>query len=263
MDRLNRAVGPAKSSARALMLVTVMLLASLGPIFSSPLVSAHEGSNSVVWPMEGSEDTGWVLLNATGANPLNGTQASEDWKLNFAPGAILENLSMEIRVDGSEGVSIQQPLLMSPDTGQVLFDWRNNGWMGETFGFDGANPHQGRLGPNADVGATVTLPSGTEITDFIIEALAPADPFTSLQPVELYIQDYEIHPIDGRMYMAIGTFILIMDAKSSPSTIDLFEIENAEGEDYILDLEMDSANNRMLITTDQGLIHSIDLTFVS
>ena len=27
--------------------------------------------------------------------------------------------------------------------------------------------------------------------------------------------------------MAIGTFILILDAQSSPSTIDLFEIENA------------------------------------
>ena len=66
-------------------------------------------------------------------------------ELNFAPGAILENASMEIRVDGSDGVSIQQPLLISPDTGQVILDWRNNGWLGETFGFDGSNPHQGRL----------------------------------------------------------------------------------------------------------------------
>ena len=188
MNKLNRAVGPAKSNFKVVMLVTVMLLASLGPILSSPVVSAHDGISSVTWPMEGSEDTGWVLLNATGANPINGTQASDEWKLNFAPGAILENASMEIRVDGSDGVSIQQPLLISPDTGQVIFDWRNNGWLGETFGFDGSNPHQGRLGPNADVGATVTLPSGTEITDFILEALAPADPFTSLQPVELYIR---------------------------------------------------------------------------
>ena len=76
--------------------------------------------------MEGSEDTGWVLLNATGANPINGTQASDEWKLNFAPGAILENASMEIRVDGSDGVSIQQPLLISltPDrlflTGEIM-----------------------------------------------------------------------------------------------------------------------------------------------
>ena len=86
--------------------------------------------------------------------------------------AILGNVSMEIMVDGTEGVTIQQPILLSPDTGQVLFDWRGNGWMGQNSDFDSANPHQGRLGPNADVGATVTMPSGSEITEFILEALA-------------------------------------------------------------------------------------------
>jgi len=254
-----RPVGPAKSSARAVMLVTVMLLASLGPILTAPVASAHEGTNGTIWPMEGSEDTGWVLLNATGANAINGTQASAEWMMNFAPGAILENVTMELRADGSDGVMIQQPLLMAQDTGQVMFDWRGNGWLGQSFGFDTSNPHQGRLGPNADVGATVTLPSGSEITDFILEVLAPADPFTSLEPVDLFIQDYEIHPVDGRMYVAIGTYIIILDAQSNPSAIDLFEIENSEDEDYIVDLEMDTQNNRMLVTTDQGFIHSIDL----
>ena len=97
MNNLNRAVGPANSSARAVMLVTVMVLASLGPILSSPVVSAHETANGNIWPMEGSEDTGWVLLNATGADAVNGTQASADWMLNFAPGAILGNVSMGYR----------------------------------------------------------------------------------------------------------------------------------------------------------------------
>ena len=259
MKVLNRAVGPANSSARAIGLVTVMLLASLGPILTAPVASAHEGTNGTIWPMEGSEDTGWVLLNATGADAINGTQATTDWMLNFAPGATLENVSMEIRVDGSDGVMIQQPLLLSPDTGQVLFDWRGNGWLGQTFGFDGANPHQGRLSPNADVGATVTLPSGTEITDFILEVLSPADPFTSLEPVQLYIMDSEFHPVDGRMYMAIGSYILIMDAQSSPNIIDLFQIQDTADDNYVTDLEMDQANGRMLITTASGTIHSVDL----
>ena len=263
MNDSHRALGPAKSGVRAMMLVTVMLLASLGPLLYSPVVSAHEGPNSVIWPMDGTEDSGWVLMNATGADPINGTQASTDLTLEFAPGAILGNVSMEMRVDGTAGVAIQQPLLMSPDTGQVLFDWRSNGWLGQSFGFDSSNPHQGRLSPNADVGATVTMPSGTEITEFVLEALAPADPFVSFEPAELYIQDYEIHPLEGHMYVAIGTYILILDAQSSPNTIDLFEIENDDGEDFILDLEIDSANNRMLVTTDQGLIHSIDLTDTS
>ena len=259
MNNPLRAVGPAKSSARAVMLVTVMLLASLGPILTSPVASAHEGTSGIIWPMEGSEDSGWVLLNATGANAINGTQASAEWMLNFAPGAILENVTMELRADGSDGIMIQQPLLMAQDTGQVMFDWRGNGWLGQSFGFDASNPHQGRLGPNADVGATVTLPSGTEITDFILEVLAPADPFTSLEPVELYIQDYEIHPMDGRMYMAIGTYIIILDAQSSPSAIDLFEIQNTADDNYVTDLEMDVANNQMLITTASGALHSVNL----
>ena len=263
MNNLNRAVGPANSSARAVMLVTVMVLASLGPILSSPVVSAHETANGNIWPMEGSEDTGWVLLNATGADAVNGTQASADWMLNFAPGAILGNVSMEIRVDGSDGVLIQQPLLMSPDTGQVLFDWRGSGWLGQSFAFDGANPHQGRLSPNADVGATVTLPSGSEITDFILEVLAPADPFTSLEPVQLFIQDYEIHPADGRMYIAIGSYILILDANSSPNIIDLFQIESTDDDNYVTDLEMDVTNDRMLITTATGILHSVDLSDTS
>ena len=262
MTEYHRAVGPAKPGFRAVYLVIIMILASLGPILSSPTVTAHDGPNNQIWPMAGTENTGWVQLNATGANSINGTKSSVDWMLNFAPGAILENVSMEIRVDGSDGVSIQQPLLMAPNTGQVLFDWRGNGWLGQSFGFDASNPHQGRLGPNADVGATVTLPSGSEITEFVIEALAPADPFTSLEPVDLYIQDYEIHPTDGRMYVAVGTFVMVLDAQSSPNAIDLFEIENPQ-DNYITDLEMDDTNNRMLITTAEGLMHSVNLTDTS
>ena len=79
MTESNRAIGPANSSIKAVNLVIIMILASVGPILSSPTVSAHDGPNSVIWPMEGQEDTGWVLLNATGADPANGTQASTDW----------------------------------------------------------------------------------------------------------------------------------------------------------------------------------------
>ena len=259
MNNLNRALGPASASTRAIVLVTVMLLSSLGPLLSAPLVSAHENGNSTIWPKAGSDDTGWVLLNATGADALSGSKASADWMLNFAPGAILGNVSMDIRVDGASGVSIQEPLLLSPDTGQVLFDWRGNGWLGQSFGFDGNNPHQGRLSTNADVGAAVTLPSGTEITDFILEVLAPADPFTSLQPVELFIKDYAIHPVDGRMYLAIGDYIIILDSKSSPTIIDLFQIKESEEGNFVSDLEMDVSNNRMLITTESGDLLSVDL----
>ena len=249
----------ALASKKSISLVLLMLISLLSPILTTPVVSAHEGLNETIWPKQGSEDTGWYFLNATGANPANGSQAIADWDLNFAPGAQLDNVSMEIRVDGSEDVMAYNPMLISPDTGQVIFDWNGNGWLGQTVGFDANNPHQGRLSPNADVGAGVTLPSGSEITDFILEVLAPSDPFTSLEPVDIRINDYAIHPDDGRMYIAIGDYIIILDANSSPNIIDLFRIESSEDENDIYDLEIDVANNRMLIATSEEGVMSIDL----
>lgn len=259
MNSVSKTSSQWKTGSRALTLVGIMLIASLGPILSSPIASAHESVNSTIWPKQGIEDTGWVKLDATGADPINGKSAMADWMLNFAPGAIMGNISMEFMADGSDDIMVQEPLLLSPNTGQVLFDWRGNGWLGKTNGFDGSNPHQGRLSPNADVGATVTLPSGTEITDFILEALSPADPFTSLQPVDVFVSDYEIHPVDGRLYLAIETFVLVLDAKTSPHIIDLFEIQDLGDDNIIIDLEMDNLNDRLLVTTSNGKINSLDL----
>jgi hypothetical protein len=239
-----------------------MLLSSLGPILS-PSVSAHNTPNTTIWPKEGSEDTGWVLLNSTGADGTNGAPAMTDWTMEFAPGATLQNLSFEVRVDGGAGITIQEPLIISPDSGQTLFDWRNSGWLGQSFGFDGSNPHQGRLASNADVGATFTIPSGTEITDLILEVLAPADPFTSLQPVNLYVTDYAIHPVDGRLYLAIGDYIVILDAMNTPHIIDLFQIKNSDGENYVNDLELDIQGDRIIMTTQDGDLLSVNLTDTS
>ena len=258
MNSALRPSGARKSGLNALALVSIMLIASLGPLLSTPVVSAHSVNNTI-WPKEGVEDTGWIQLNATGADPLNGRSATADWMLNFAPGAIIGNISMEFMADGSNDVMIKEPLLLSPDTGQVLFDWRGNGWLGQSFGFDGNNPHQSRLSPNADVGATVTLPSGTEITEFILEVLSPSDPFTSLQPVDVFVSDYEIHPLDGRVYLAIETYILVLDAQSNPTIIDLFELENLEDDNRILDLELDTLSNCLLTVSTSGEIHRLDL----
>ena len=63
----------------------IMILASLGPIFSSPTVSAHDGPNSVIWPMEGDEHRLDSTKRHKNLTP-NGTQASADWTLEFAQG---------------------------------------------------------------------------------------------------------------------------------------------------------------------------------
>ena len=260
MNGSTSTVSPTKQARKALFLSCLMLFSTTLAILSSPVVGAHNTESSTIWAKEGSVDSGWVQLNATGANAVNGTPAMFDWTMEFAPGAILENLSFEVRVDGGSGVEIQEPMIIAPNSGQVMFDWRNNGWLGQTNGFDGNNPHQGRLSPNADVGATFTLPSGTEITDLILEALAPADPYTSLTPVELYIRESAVHPIDGMLYLAVGDYIIILDAKANPTIIDLFQIKDSDGGNWVTDLEIDVANNRMLMTTEYGDLLSADLT---
>ena len=257
MTYLHRAYGPARSASKAVLLCTLMLLSSLVPILTAPVASAHDGSSGTIWPMDGSVDTGWMLLNASGADGANGTPAMVDWTMEFAPGAVVDNLTLEVRVDGGNGISIQEPLIISPDTGNILFDWRTNGWLGQTNGFDAANPHTGRLSPNTDVGATLTLPAGSEITDLVIEALSPADPVISLAPIEFDVYATAIHPGDGRLYMGIGETVVMFSANSNPSIIDLV---NFEGGGAILDIEIDQPNDRLIVSTYYDGIHAITLS---
>ena len=65
------------------------------------------------------------------------------------------------------------------------------------------------------------------------------------------------------MYAAIGSYILVMDAQSSPNIIDLFEIQNTENDNEVTDLEIDITNNRMLVTTTQGTMSSVNLSDTS
>ena len=254
MTTNDRAYGPAKRAPKAVFLTMLMILSTIVPVLTT---SAQDGPQNGNWAKEGSHDSGWVQLDATGADPVNGWPATVDWTIEFAPGATLDNLSFQIMVDGGNGISIQEPLVVSPDTGLTLFDWAGNGWLGQTNSFDGNNPHQGRLSPTSDVGATFTLPAGTEITDLVIEALAPADPAVALKPIELAIQDAVSHPVDGRLYAAVGDTLVMLDANSNPNIIDMVQFEDSDG---IYDLQIDSANDRILIVTFSQGIQAVSLS---
>ena len=105
-------------------LVALMLLFSLSPLLSSPSITAHDSANLyTVWDKAGSNDSGWVLLEATGADATTGQPAYADWGLDFAPGAEISNLTFEVRVNGSDGVSIEEPKLYPVNTGDLLFDY--------------------------------------------------------------------------------------------------------------------------------------------
>ena len=58
---------------------------------------AAEGISSVTWGVEGSVDTGWLRINATGADPDLQISASGDIELPFAPSVDISNLSFEVR----------------------------------------------------------------------------------------------------------------------------------------------------------------------
>ena len=106
-------------------MVLLMVLMSMGPLLTTPVVSAHAEPSGVTWPLEGSNDTGWVVLDAVGAVPETGQRATTEWDLSFAPGAELSNVTLEIRASGQNGMVIQEPQLIVDGMGTSLFDWRD------------------------------------------------------------------------------------------------------------------------------------------
>ncbi|MEC8540315.1 MAG: hypothetical protein VXY53_00555 [Candidatus Thermoplasmatota archaeon] len=241
---------------KAVLLTLLMVVTSLSPLMLIAPVSAHLTDNETVWPKQASNDTGWVELNAIGADPDIGLSANANWGLEFAPGALLSNVTMEVRVNGSSGLFIEEPVITASDVGINLFDWQGLGVLGSSDSFTGPNPHSGRLSPNSESGAYWTLPAGAEINELIIEALAPVDPAVTFEPVELDIGDYAVHFIDGRMYLAIGNSILIIDYNNDPKIIDIIEFEDTG---TITDMEIDTSALTLHVLTDDDFFHAISL----
>ena len=256
MNGLSTPVMATNRARKALLLTLLMVVTSLSPLMILSPVSAHLTDSDTVWPKQASNDTGWIRLDAVGADPAVGLQANANWGLEFAPGASLSNVTMEVRVNGSSDLLIEEPVITASDVGVNLFDWSGLGMLGSSDSFTSSNPHSGRLSPNSDSGAYWALPSGAEINDLIIEALAPIDPAVAFEPVDLEITDYVIHLIDGRLYLAIGNALLIIDYNNDPKIIDMIEYENANS---IVDLEIDAVNLVLHILTDDNYFHAISL----
>ena len=173
LTRKGDRLGPRRQ--RALSMVVLMVLMSMGPLLTTPVVSAHAEPSGVTWPLQGSNDTGWVTLDAVGAVPETGQRASADWELAFAPGAELSNVTLEIRASGQDGLTIEEPQLVIEGMGTSLFDWRGLGVLGEAGGFTTGSTYSGRLNPNSNSGAGWDLPSDAEITKMVIDERQAAD----------------------------------------------------------------------------------------
>ncbi len=241
---------------KAVFLTMLMLLASWSVALAGiPLASAHEADDVVSWPLSGSNDTGWVQLDAiVGADPILSSQATADWVLEFAPGAEISNVSFQVHVNGSNGLMIDQPLLVANDIGVNLFDWRGLGTLGASDSFDGANPYSDRLSPNSASGAGWTLPSDAVITELAFEALAPVDPITSFTPVSIPLYDAIQHPMDGQLYLQSGTTILVLDANNDPAFIDFYNFDELNTEIVGMGI---GPNNNLHVAFSNGMFKLI------
>ena len=168
----------------ALLLVGLMVLLPWSTFGDYELVDTEESSYTVqrAWGSSGYNDTGWVDLVASGADPTNQTFAYGDMFLDFAPGAEISNLTFEIAVDGAEGYCVDEPQLTLINSQTPILDWRGNDWLGCQFDFNDNPPSlvggelSTSLQPNSVSDAAWVLPAGISISDLVIEALTPSDP---------------------------------------------------------------------------------------
>ena len=241
---------------KALFLTALMLLASWSVALAGvPLASAHEAEDVISWPLSGSNDTGWVQLDAVvGSDPILSSQATADWILEFAPGAEISNVSLQIHVNGSDGLMIDEPLMVANDIGINLFDWSGLGTLGASDSFDGANPYADRLSPNSASGAGWTLPSNAVITELAFEALAPLDPITSFTPVTIPLHGAVQHPMDGQLYLQSSTSILVLDANNDPAFIDAYDFNDLNSEIVGMGI---GPNNNLHVAFSNGMFKLI------
>ena len=237
-------------------MVVLMVLMSMGPLLTTPVVSAHAEPSGVTWPLEGSNDTGWVTLDAVGAVPETGQRATADWNLSFAPGAILSNVTFEVRASGQNGMTAEEPQLVIEGLGTSVLDWRGLGTLGEAGGFTTGSTYSGRLNPNSNSGAGWDLPSDAEVTQMIIEVLAPADPLVSLTPYDFDLRTTAVNPDNGVLYLAANDELMLLHANNNPHVIDVYDFENEGG---VLDMVMDTGGGLIHLLLGDGTFRALSL----
>ena len=210
-----------RRTALMVMLMTIPIALAVVPVTAVD-GEANGAGRSTVWGVEGSVDTGWMRINATGADPSQQTSASGHIELPFAPSVDVSNLSFEVRVNGSQGISVQEPVLsIGPQYTQVMNLGRGIG-LGETMGLKPSDPYNGRVTGVGDSGSYWMLPPDVEITDLVIEAMRPADPYVSLAPFEFKVSAHAQHPVDGRLWLSIENLgLLTFDQRVEPPLVNI------------------------------------------
>ena len=217
-------------------------------------------ASSRTWGVNGTNDSGWIVLEAQGADPENGTPAIADLMLEFAPGSQIDNLTLEIAVNGSDGFWINQPQLTVMDTQTSILDWSGMGDLGRQNSFSDNPPTvtggilDSSLKPNTISDASWNIPTGIEITDLTIEALRPVDPKLSFSPLNVTIHGSAYNPIDGRLYVLVNDDLLHLDDNSNKKIIDI--LPGIAGRSIITDPNRD----RMYVGDSEGNVTAFSLS---
>ena len=201
-----------------------------------------------------------VTILGTGSDIENNTPALGELSLEFAPGAMISNLTLEVAVNGSDGYWINQPQLniLNPQTN--ILDWRGQGDFGRQNDFlDYDSTVTGgvldsSLKPNTISDASWQIPTGIEITDLIIEALRPVDPKLSLTSKSVLIHDSEINPFDGRLYLLVDDDLLHIDDNSAKKIIDIHQ------DIYGRSIQSDSMRDILYIGQNDGNVTAMRLS---
>ena len=245
--------------AKAIALVSLMILLPWGANQSPPSDLEMKESDyidtnyisSKSWGVNGSNDTGWIVLDATGSDPENGTPALSDFFMEFAPGAVIDNLTFEVAVNGSDGYWVNQPQIAVMDTQTSVLDWSGRGDLGRQNAFSDNSPSlvdgilDSSLKPNTISDASWQIPTGIEITDLVIQALRPVDPKLSFSPIEVSIHGSAYNPFDGRLYILVDDDLLVLDDNANKRIIDI--IPDIFGRSIATD-----PNRDMLYIGDEG-----------
>ena len=241
----------------ALLLVALMILLPWSAYSSSDLDNEVDSRYAVpgAWGASGSNDTGWIDFSATGANPSNGTYAYGDLFFDFAPGAVIDNMTFEVKVNGSIGEWVYEPQITLLDSQTPILDWTDLGGFGIQNSFVENQPDVNSVGvldtslqPNSVSDTSWQLPTDISITDIVMEALRPADPKVSFSLLDVEIYDSAVNPIDGRLYILLGDDLLHLDDQTSTRIIDVEE--GIQGRS----LAIDETGNRLMIGTSNGTI---------